>query len=285
MKELVVISGKGGTGKTSLVASFAVLSQEKVLADCDVDAANLHLLLNLQIKKSEEFYGLPKAVINGEICDQCGRCEAACRFEAIREFQVHPAFCEGCKVCFQLCPVGAVTMEKNLAGHWFEGDTPYGTMVFARLGIAEENSGKLVAAVRSAAKAIAENNSKGYIIIDGPPGIGCPVIASLTGADLCLIVTEPTVAGKHDLQRVLQLTSHFQVPAMVCINKADLAEEKTWEIKKFCDELGVELAGSIPFDAEITKAIVQGLPPVVYSSGAGAKAIKRIWEKVKKGLG
>ncbi|HHX49823.1 MAG TPA: 4Fe-4S binding protein [Clostridia bacterium] len=285
MKELVVISGKGGTGKTSLVGSFAVLSKNKVLADCDVDAANLHLLVNPKIRKSEEFHGLSKAIINPEECNRCGQCEAACRFGAIKEFRIDPTFCEGCRVCFKLCPVGAISMEKNLSGHWFIGDTLYGPLVFARLGIAEENSGKLVAEVRRAAKAIAEDDGKGYIITDGPPGVGCPVIASLTGADLCLVVTEPTVAGKHDLQRVLHLTSHFRVPALVCINKADLDEDKTREIRKFCDELGVEIAGSVPFDEEIIRAIMQGIPPVVYSSGVGAKAIEIIWKRVAKALG
>jgi len=188
LKELVVISGKGGTGKTSLVGSFAVLSKNKVLADCDVDAANLHLLVNPKIRKSEEFHGLSKAIINPEECNRCGQCEAACRFGAIKEFRIDPTFCEGCRVCFKLCPVGAISMEKNLSGHWFIGDTLYGPLVFARLGIAEENSGKLVAEVRRAAKAIAEDDGKGYIITDGPPGVGCPVIASLTGADLINIV-------------------------------------------------------------------------------------------------
>ncbi|KKM09530.1 (4Fe-4S)-binding protein [Clostridiales bacterium PH28_bin88] len=284
MKELLIISGKGGTGKTSIVGSFAALAENKVLTDCDVDAADLHLLLHPEIREKKEFYASRKAFIHQEKCVQCGRCTEACRFGAIQEFRVNPIFCEGCGVCFRLCPAGAITMEDHLSGHWFISDTRYGLLVHARLGIAGENSGKLVAEVRQAAKAMAEKKGYQFIIIDGPPGIGCPVISSLSGVDLSLIITEPTVAGKHDLQRVLQLTSHFNVRAMVCINKYDLDEEKSREIEQYCLDAGIEVAGKIPFDEAVTQAIVQGVPPVEHTRGAGAKAIETLWARVQQSL-
>lgn len=284
MKELLIISGKGGTGKTSIVGSFAALAENKVLTDCDVDAADLHLLLHPAIREKKEFYASRKAVIHHEKCVQCGRCMEACRFGAVQEFRVNPVFCEGCGVCFHLCSAGAITMEDRLSGHWFISDTRYGPLVHARLGIAEENSGKLVAEVRQAAKAMAEEQGYQFIITDGPPGIGCPVISSLSGVDLSLIITEPTVAGKHDLQRVLRLTSHFNVRAMVCINKYDLDEETSREIEQYCLDAGIEVAGKIPFDEAITKAIVQGVPPVEHSRGEGAKAIETVWTRVQQAL-
>ncbi|GAI55778.1 unnamed protein product, partial [marine sediment metagenome] len=192
MKEVVVLSGKGGTGKTSIVGSFAALAESKVLADCDVDAADLHLLLNPSIKEENEFWSGEVAVIDDEKCTQCGLCQDVCRFDAINDFKVDPISCEGCGFCYHICPDEAITMRENLSGQWFISDTKYGPLVHARLGIAQENSGKLVAVVRQRAKQIADKHDFDYIISDGPPGIGCPVISSLSGANVALLVTEPT---------------------------------------------------------------------------------------------
>ncbi|NPV81785.1 MAG: 4Fe-4S binding protein [Firmicutes bacterium] len=291
MKELLVISGKGGTGKTSIVGAFAVLAKSKVLADCDVDAADLHLLLKPTVRNTTEFYGSKKAVIDQEKCTGCGTCVEACRFGAITRgddlIEVNTVSCEGCTVCYYACPQRAITMKDNLSGHWFISDTLYGPLVHARLGIAEENSGKLVAEVRRQARSIAEGQGLDYIITDGPPGIGCPVISSISGVDMALIVTEPTVAGSHDLERILGLTKHFNVEAMVCINKYDLDERKAREIEEYCYREGIEVAGRIPFDEEVVYALMEGLPVVDYGRGRSghgrgkaSKAIKGLWERV-----
>ncbi|GAI43876.1 unnamed protein product, partial [marine sediment metagenome] len=211
MKEVVVLSGKGGTGKTSIVGSFAALAKSKVLADCDVDAADLHLLLQPTIREEHEFWSGQVAVIDGEKCTRCGLCQDICRFAAIKEFEVDAISCEGCGFCSHVCPAEAITMKENLAGHWFISDTIYSPLVHARLGITQENSGKLVAAVRQQARQMAENQEVDFIISDGPPGIGCPVISSLSGASLALLVTEPTLSGIHDLERVLGVCRHFSV--------------------------------------------------------------------------
>lgn len=276
-----MLSGKGGTGKTSIVGSLAVLAENKVMADCDVDAADLHLLLSPVQKESYELYGSRKAVIDPEKCVECGKCAPVCRFDAIVfGNQVNLFLCEGCGVCAAICPVGAITMEENLSGHWFISETRYGPLVHARLGIAEESSGKLVTEVRRTAKAVAEKHNADYIIIDGPPGIGCPVIASMSNVDLALIVTEPTVAGIHDLERILGLASHFQVPALVCINKYDVDEQKAEEIEWYCYDRGIRVIVKIPFDEDVSRAIMQGMPPVEYSQGRGAAAIRTLWEKL-----
>ena len=291
VKELLVISGKGGTGKTSIVGAFAVLAKSKVLADCDVDAADLHLLLKPTVRNTTEFYGSKKAVIDQEKCTGCGTCVKACRFGAITRVEsfigVDAVSCEGCAVCYYACPQRAITMKDNLSGHWFVSDTPYGPLVHARLGIAEENSGKLVAEVRRQARSIAESQGLHYIIIDGPPGIGCPVISSISGVDMALIVTEPTVAGSHDMGRILELARHFDVKTMVCINKYDLDEGRTREIERYCHREGVEVAGRIPFDEEVVYALMEGLPVVDYGRGKlghgrgkASKAIQELWKKV-----
>lgn len=284
MRELLVLSGKGGTGKTSVVGSFAVLAENKVLVDCDVDAADLHLLLHPSIKRTTEFYASKKAVIHERDCTECGRCVGVCRFDAIRDFSVDPIFCEGCGVCYHICPHDAISMEDNLSGHWFISDTPYGPMVHAKLGIAEENSGKLVAEVRQAAKAIAEEGGREYIIADGPPGIGCPVISSLSGVDLVLIITEPTIAGIHDLERVSQLVSHFDIPSMVCINKSDLDWDTTREIEEHCSQNGIAIAGRIPFADEVTQSIIDGVPLIEHSKGPASRAIESVWHEVLRTL-
>jgi MinD superfamily P-loop ATPase len=280
MKEIVVLSGKGGTGKTVIVASFAALAQDKVMADCDVDAADLHLLLQPSIKKTEEFWSGKTAFIDKKFCTGCGVCEEVCRFGAIKNFKVDPISCEGCGFCFHVCPEKTIRMKDNMAGSWFISDTKYGPLVHARLGIAQENSGKLVAIVRQNARRIAEERGLSYIISDGPPGIGCPVISSLSGANMALLITEPTLSGMHDLDRVLGVCSHFGVPALVCINKYDLNEENTHQIEDFCRRQGVEVISRLPFDNVVTEALVQGLPVVEYAKNGIAAELKTLWEKV-----
>ncbi len=284
MKEVVVLSGKGGTGKTSIVGSLAALAKNKVLADCDVDAADLHLLLEPVIKQKHEFWSGQVAVIDEEKCTQCGLCQELCRFKAIEDFKVDPVSCEGCGFCFHICPAEAVTMKENLSGHWFISDTKYGSLVHARLGIAQENSGKLVALVRQQAKLMAEKEGADCIISDGPPGIGCPVISSLSGASLALLVTEPTLSGIHDLERVLGVCRHFDIPALVCINKYDINQENTRQIESYCSSQGVEVASKIPFDNTVTEAMVQGLPVVEYSDNSVSREINLLWQNISRFL-
>jgi len=280
MKELVVLSGKGGTGKTSIVGSLAALAEDKILADCDVDAADLHLLLEPVARQKNEFWSGQVAVIDQEKCTQCGLCQELCHFEAIKDFTVDPVSCEGCGFCSHICPAEAITMKENLSGHWFISDTKYGPLVHARLGIAQENSGKLVALVRQQAKEIAEKQGAAYIISDGPPGIGCPVISSLSGASLALLVTEPTLSGIHDLERVIGVCRHFGVPALVCINKHDINEENSRRIEDYCREQGIEVAARIPFDNIVTEAMVKGLPVVQYSDSSVSRQIKLLWRNI-----
>ena len=280
MKEIVILSGKGGTGKTSVVGSFAAIAQNKVMADCDVDAADLHLILSPSSKEENEFRSGQVAVIDEDKCIQCGLCQDVCRFDAINNFRVDPISCEGCGFCSHVCPVEAITMNECKAGEWFISNTKYGPLVNARLGIAQENSGKLVALVRQHAKEIAKQGKLDYIISDGPPGIGCPVISSLSGTSLALLVTEPTLSGIHDLERVLGVCHHFGVPALVCINKYDLNEDNTRQIEDYCLTLGAEVAAKIPFDNIVTEAMVKGLTVVEYSDGRVAQEIKSLWHKV-----
>ena len=284
MKEIVILSGKGGTGKTSIVGSFAALAQNKVLADCDVDAADLHLLLNPSIKEENEFWSGQVAVIDDKECNQCGLCQDVCHFDAITDFKVDPISCEGCGFCTHICPVEAITMKESLSGYWFISDTKYGHLVHARLGIAQENSGKLVALVRQEAKRIGEREGLTYIISDGPPGIGCPVISSLSGADLALLVTEPTLSGIHDLERVLGVCHHFGIPALVCVNKYDINEDNTRQIENYCLNQGIEMAAKIPFDNVVTEALVKGLPVVEYSQGKVAHEIEALWQGITQKL-
>ncbi|MBE9514281.1 MAG: ATP-binding protein [Chloroflexi bacterium] len=280
MKEIVVLSGKGGTGKTSVVGSFAVVAKNKVLADCDVDAADLYLLLSPTLKEEKEFWSGHVAVINEEECTQCGLCQEVCRFDAIKDFKVDPISCEGCGFCYHVCPSEAITMKECLSGHWFISETRYGALIHARLGIAGENSGKLVALVRQDAKLVAEKEGLEYIITDGPPGIGCPVISSLSGANLALLVTEPTLSGIHDLERVLGVCYHFGIPALVCINKYDLNEENTRQIEDYCWGQGIKVAAKIPLDNVVTEALVKGLPVVEYSQNRVSQEIERLWQSI-----
>ncbi|MBE9512577.1 MAG: ATP-binding protein [Chloroflexi bacterium] len=285
MKEVVVLSGKGGTGKTSIVASLASLAKSKVMVDCDVDAADLYLLLKPVAQENHEFWSGQKAVITQDRCTECGLCRELCRFEAINDrFVVDPVSCEGCGFCYNICPVDAITMSESLSGHWFVSQTRYGPLVHARLGIAQENSGKLVALVRQEAKQIAEVQGLSYIISDGPPGIGCPVISSISGVDLVLIVTEPTLSGMHDLERVIGVCHHFAVPVIVGINKYDINEDNSHQIEHYCHSQKIEIAARIPFDNVVTEALVQGLPVVEYSQNTVAHEIARLWRAVAEYL-
>jgi MinD superfamily P-loop ATPase len=284
MKEIVVLSGKGGTGKTSIVACFASLAKSKVLADCDVDAADLHLLLEPNVGEEKEFWSGSVAFIDQEKCTECGLCQELCRFGAISDFEVDPVSCEGCGFCCQVCPVDAVTMKDSMSGHSFISETKYGYLCHAKLGIAQENSGKLVALVRQNAKLIAEKENLEYIITDGPPGIGCPVISSLSGANLALLVTEPTLSGIHDLERVIGVCRHFGISVLVCVNKYDLNEDNTNRIESYCGAEGVEVAARIPFDNVVTEAIVQRLPVVEYADGKVTQQIRELWRIVSARL-
>jgi MinD superfamily P-loop ATPase len=284
MKELAVLSGKGGTGKTSIVASLAALAEDKILADCDVDAADLHLLLEPVVRQEHEFWSGQVAVIDDNKCTRCGLCQELCHFDAIADYRVDPVACEGCGFCYRICPVEAITLKENLSGRWFISDTKYGPLVHARLGIAQENSGKLVALVRQQAREMAEKRGAALIISDGPPGIGCPVISSLSGAHLALLVTEPTLSGIHDLERVLGVCRHFNVPALVCINKYDINEDNTAKIESYCRGQGVEVAARIPFDNIVTEALVKGQPVVKYSDGPVTREMKGLWRNIAERL-
>jgi MinD superfamily P-loop ATPase len=288
MKELVVISGKGGTGKTSLAASFAVLAGNAVVADCDVDAADLHLLLAPKVRERHEFRCGREAVIRPQDCTGCGVCAELCRFNAIMKktradgaplFVADPVACEGCGACVRFCPERAIDFPESLSGEWLVSDTRCGPMVHARLGIAAENSGKLVSTVRREARRIAEAEQRERIIVDGPPGIGCPVIASLTGATIVLAVTEPTVSGEHDLGRVLKLARHFDMPAAVCVNKWDLNTEMTERIEGMARRSGAEIAGRVRYDRAVTAAQLQERT-VVETAAPCVDDIQRIWNNL-----
>ena len=287
MKELVILSGKGGTGKTSLVAAFASLAEKKVLCDADVDAADLHLLLNPTLKERHDFESGHDAIINPEKCTRCGLCRDLCRWNAVREdFTVDPLDCEGCGVCVYFCPEQAIDFPTKTCGEWYDSDTRFGPMVHARLGIAEENSGKLVTQVRQEAGKLAEAKDLDLILTDGPPGVGCPVIASLGGADAVLIVTEPTVSGRHDMERVVQLAAFFRVPVMVCVNKADLNADASADIQRFSEEMGCAFLGVIPFDPVFTKAMVAGQTIIEYDGRSkAAEAVVQIWNDLKIEMG
>ncbi len=286
MKELVIISGKGGTGKTSVTASLAQLAGRPVLCDCDVDAADLHLVLAPDIREEHEFRSGHSAVINRDDCVDCGACADLCRFGAIRMeekedsdtlFVVDPVSCEGCGVCVHFCPQNAIDFPERICGKWFVSQTRLGPMVHARLGAAAENSGKLVTTVRQEARRLAETGGHDWVIVDGPPGIGCPVIASVTGASQILVVTEPTVSGEHDLERVLGLARHFQIPAAVCVNKWDINPDMTRRIEAKAKASGASIAGRIRYDGAVTRAqILQ--KTVVETAAACASDIADLWK-------
>jgi len=295
MRELVVISGKGGTGKTSIVAAFAALAKNAVLADCDVDAADLHLVLEPKVKQTSDFSGGKQASIITEKCIGCGKCKELCKFDAInfdgpandivaKTFTVDHVSCEGCKVCVEFCPVDAIEFNDSINGQWFISETRFGTMVHAKLGIAEENSGKLVFLIRKETKRIAEEQKKDLIIVDGSPGIGCPVIASITGADLVLIITEPTLSGKHDLDRVAELAAGFKIPTLVAINKFDLNSDMADQIEKDVLKRNIKVVGKIRYDKAFTKAQIMKTSVVEYTSGAVTEDVKALWRNVTYAL-
>lgn len=285
MKQLVIISGKGGTGKTSITACLAALAGSSVIADADVDAADLDLMLDATLVERGPFEGRDKAAINWRKCTHCDVCRLACRFGAISvDHAVDDTACEGCALCSRLCPEEAVSMRPTQAGWWYRSDTRFGPLLHARLGVAAENSGRLVSLVRQKAQELASATGARTVLIDGPPGTGCPVIASVTGCDLALVVTEPTPSGRHDLERALELLGHFQIPAHVVVNKFDLSPEVTGQIEAMIIQRKAFVAGRIPFDPDVAKAIDAGRPLVEFSQGPAAIAIRGIWDYVNAEL-
>ncbi len=282
--EVTIISGKGGTGKTVLASALAALIDDKVMADCDVDAPDLHLLLRPEIETREVFVGLKSASIDPGACTACGRCLEVCRFGAVHRagdgdqvsFEIDDLACEGCAVCSWICPADAIRLNDSPAGEWLISSTRFGKMVHANLGVAQENSGKLVTIVRREARKIAIARGYGLVVIDGPPGVGCPVIASVAGADLAVIVAEPTLSGLHDLERTLQLTQHFGIGTAVVVNKYDLNGEMCRRIEDYLADRAIPLLGKIPFSADVSKAIAAGKTIVEYSDGEIARRVKRI---------
>lgn len=294
-QEITVISGKGGTGKTTITACLAQLAGQEVLADNDVDAADLHLLLTPQVREKHDFVGGVKAFVNQEKCVGCGQCAAVCHFAAIHPepsascpnttvYRIDPLACEGCGLCPRVCPVGAIDSGDNVTGCWFVSSTKHGPMTHAKLGIAEENSGRLVSQVRTHAAKLAAELKKEYIIADGPPGTGCPVIASVTGTDLVVIVTEPTVSGVHDMERVMALARHFAVPVVVVINKADLNDDQAARIREIASAHGSKVIGSVPFDRAVNSALMSGKTVLDYGQTPAADCIREIWRQIRKTL-
>jgi len=288
MKQILVASGKGGTGKTTVAASLAWLAakeQALITVDADVDAANLFLVLHPEIQDSGEFIGGEEAVIDPEACTGCGACEEACNFHSIIRqgdiCQVDAASCEGCRVCQVVCPADAVTMLPAVSGDWYESRTDMGDFIHAKLRIAAENSGKLVALLRQKAQKKAEENDIPLVIIDGPPGIGCPVMSSMTGVDLVVVVVEPTVSGRHDMDRILKLTRHFKIDAMVVINKYDINSAMADDIETMCKEYGARVIGRIPFDTAVVDAVVAGGIVVRDGNGPAAQAMAEIWNHLR----
>jgi MinD superfamily P-loop ATPase len=281
VKQIAVVSGKGGTGKTSVLASFATLAGRSVIADCDVDAATLHLLLDPKIISRQEFKGSKLASIDPDRCANCGLCENACRYGAISELKVDPILCEGCGVCAHICPEGAISLEERLSGYAYISETRLGPMSHAQLQAAETNSGKLVSIVRYNARKLVEKTNLELILIDGPPGIGCPVIASMTGTDIALIVTEPTLSGLYDLERILDLGGHLGVTPLVIVNMYDINRENTQTILEYCQRQKIEIVGMIPFDPTVTEAMVACRSVIEHSPDCDAsKAMETAWKAV-----
>lgn len=283
MKEIVIISGKGGTGKTSLTASFGFLAEGNVMADCDVDAADLHILAHPKVWHEEDFSGGLSAVIDPERCTQCGSCREACRFDAITpDHQVDSVACEGCGVCYHVCPENAVELTEPLNGHWFMSETRFGPMVHAALLPGEENSGKLVALVRNQAKVLAEKRDKDLILVDGAPGVGCPVISSVTGADHVLVVTEPSMSGLHDMKRAVELVRGFRIPVSIIVNKHDINPEITDQIEALAGSLGIDVLGKILYDPSVVKEMVHKRCVVENGESPSAQEIRRVWKRIQE---
>ena len=285
MKQITILSGKGGTGKTTITACFAVLSQNALFADCDVDASNLHLLLSPNVKETMDFMGLNVAKIDPTKCIECGKCVELCRFNAIEDFKVDPIHCEGCKVCVVNCPVEAIEFNERVCGQAYISETKYGPMSHARLTPGMENSGKLVTFVRQNASKLAEEMNRNLVLVDGSPGIGCPVIASIANIDAAVVVVEPTLSGIHDLKRAIELLEHFEITPFVIVNKYDINEENTVDLEKYCTENHIMILGKVPFDPIVTRSMVQGIPVVAFDADAAAsKAIIEIWKRFSENL-
>lgn len=279
--QLAIVSGKGGTGKTSITASFARLANKRIVVDCDVDASNMPIVLPHTIIEEIPFFGEKKALISPDRCRGCGDCVIYCRFNAIKDFYVvDPLMCEGCGVCAMMCHYEAIDMVDQQSGSLVITQSDSQPFLFAKMGIGEGNSGKLVTDLRQKAKAIAEERNYDCIIIDGPPGIGCPVIASITGTTHVLIVTEPSISGIHDLERIIQLTQHFRIPSSVCINKTDLSDENRQIIIDICNRYNVPVIGTIPYDTDVIKAQIAGKTVVDYSNGLASQEITTLWDNV-----
>jgi len=285
MKQLTVISGKGGTGKTTITAAFAHLAENAVLADCDVDAPDLHMILHPEVRKTMAFSGLKIAVKDDDKCTDCGLCREHCRFDAVTEdFQIIRESCEGCDVCEFVCPTDAIELVDRSCGRAFTSTTRFGPMSHAELFTAEEASGKLVTLVRNNARILADENDRDLVIIDGPPGIGCPVIASIAGADLVLVVTEPSLSGIHDLERVLGVAAHFGVPAVVCINKYDINVDNTERIIRYCKDVGSDVVGRLGYDDTATSAMIAGKTVTELADNVLSNEIRELWTAVRKAL-
>lgn len=288
MKEITILSGKGGAGKTSLAAALASLAQNSVFCDCDVDASDLHLILTPNIKEEHKFDSGALAVINSDLCINCGLCEENCRFDAIYPndsglLQVNPFQCEGCRLCERICPTNAISTVKNKNNQWFVSETRFGPMVHAQMGAGEENSGRLVTKIRDKAKEIAVIQNAEFIISDGPPGIGCPVIASLTGTDLVLMIIEPSVSGLHDAQRMYQLVKSFELPAFAVINKFDINLEITQKTEYFLKENEIILLGKIPFETNIVESMIHSKTINEYlPNNPVSGELKSIWQKISE---
>jgi len=284
IKQLAIVSGKGGTGKTTIAAAFAALAKDKVMVDCDVDAADLHILLQPKILTQEKYFGGRFPHVDLEKCTQCGLCTDICRFHAIDKGVVDPVSCEGCGFCSHICPEEAIKMGEAFSGDWFVSETPYGPFIHARLGIGEENSGKLVTVVRKKAMEVAQERGLELILIDGPPGIGCPVTASLTGVNLVLAITEPTLSGIHDLERILKLSDHFKIPSMVCVNKFDINLGNTAQIASHCKKNGSRLIGEIPYEPRVVEALVQRKTVMDYPCNEVQGILLKMWQGIEMTL-
>jgi MinD superfamily P-loop ATPase len=279
--EIAIISGKGGTGKTTISAAFAAISGDLITADCDVDAPDLHILLQPKIEKTLNFEGTKVASIDQERCTECGVCADKCRFDAARPPEIDQIMCEGCGVCAYVCPEEAIEMKDRVSGYLYESETRFGPMSHARLLPGEGNSGKLVTEVRNQSKKMADANGKDLVLIDGSPGIGCPVIATVTGIRLGVVVTEPTMSGIHDMKRVLELLQRFRVKPMVIVNKFDLNEENAELIEQYCRENDVELLGKIPFDSLMTKSMVAAKTlPEFAPDHELTISLKQMWSRI-----
>ncbi len=283
MKSILFLSGKGGTGKTSLAGAFAVLSKNKVLVDCDVDAANLHLLLAPRIGEKGEFQGSSEAVKDDERCTGCGECRQVCRFRAIdQDFNIDPYLCEGCGACAYVCPTDAITLKPRISGDWYTADSRLGPLASAELRPGEETSGKLVTLVKQKAYELGKELEAERLVIDGSPGIGCPVIASATGASAVILVAEPSLSGLHDLERIIAVVNHFRIPAYIVVNKFDINEEITAKIEDFAKDSGMRILGRIPYDPDVPKQMTHGRSVVEGKKSAAGDAMRCVFDRFER---